>query len=383
MVTVGSAQTLAEYNTAMNINNTLNSQSAGPSSQYFAPPAGQRPPAPTYGQPAYGQPAYGQPAYGQPAYGQPAYGQPAYGQPAYGQPGYGQPGYGQPAYGQPGYGVPGAVPGAFGQPAVPAAPTPAPPPPVKQILVLTGVRVTDAWSGALLEDIHYEYRPETEKGEFYDDGTHGDLQAGDNIWTNYSEDNHVLSPESNRIKLIYLRMLSLGEDTNPLEFFRIPVATEEPLSNLPRLSDQEKDRDETFLRQWQRQFLSRYRQDENDPTSDFYPIFVPNPPRPPETPAPPENQYNQNAFLLDSYIQAAVSQATAPATEQAAGPGDQYNQGTPPPRRSSGQSSGYTARSSGYTGGAAYGDRWGQLRQDAARYGSAYGTYQSSSYFRR
>jgi hypothetical protein len=264
----------------------------------------------------------------------------------------------------------------------PAAPAPAPmpmtppPPPVKKILVLTGERVTCAVMGTLLEDIHYEYRPESEKGEYYDDGTHGDLRANDNIYTNYTErPKEVISAEANRIKLLYLRMLELGEQTNPLEFFRIPVATEEPLSTLPRLSDEEKDRDETFLRQWHQQFLASYRRDDQDPMSDFYPIFVPNPPRAPETPAPPNDQYNANAFFLDAAIQQIVNNATAPAIEQ---PDQQLDTGgrgtTARPRRSS--SSGEGGGSAGYTG-----DRWGQLRSDAKTYGATYGAG-SSRYFR-
>jgi hypothetical protein len=282
----------------------------------------------------------------------------------------------------------------------PAAPAPAPmpeltpaAPPVKKILVLTGEQIKCHVMGTLLEDIHYEYRPESEKGEYYDDGTHGDLQPNDNIYSNISARNDVLSAEANRVKLLYLRMLELCEETNPLEFFRIPVATEEPLSTLPRMSDEEKDRDETFLRQWHRQFLTYYRQDPEDPMSDFYPIFVPSPPRTPETPAPPNDQYNANAFFLDAMIQQIKDNAVAPAIEQ---PQDQTGGAAGGGRSSSGGESGRSTRSSGgggYSrsggsgggaagGGGGYaGDRWGQLRQDAKTYGSTYGAG-TSRYFR-
>jgi len=253
---------------------------------------------------------------------------------------------------------------------VPAPALAAPvPPPVKRILVLTGERVTCHVMRTLLEDIHYEYRPESEKGEYYDDGTHGDLQPNDNIYTNYSERNDVLSAEANRFKLLYMRMLELCEQTNPIEFFRIPVATEEPLSTLPRLSDEERDRDETFLRQWHSQFLKMYRQDDEDPASDFYPIFVPSPPRLPETPAPPNDQYNMNAYALDAMIQQTVDSAVAPAIEEPT----QTTTGGGRVRSSSGAG----GESSSYVSG----DRWGQLRQDARRYSSTYGA-QSSRYFR-
>jgi len=322
----GAAQTLMEMNTAMDMNNTLNGGPTGvpgytPSS-YFGPvnrgPGG---PGAQMGQQPGMMP------------GQMA----------------GQPGMGQP------------------QPAKPA------PSPVKKILVLTGERVRCHVMGTLLEDIHYEYRPESEKGEFYDDGTHGDLQAGDNIWTNYTERNDVLSPEANYLKKIYLRMMELCEDMNPLEFFRIPVATDEPLSPLPQLTDKERDRDETFLRQWHQQFLALYRQDPDDPMSDFYPIFVPSPPQPPsDVPPPPENQFQPNAFQLDAYIRntvdAAVAPALAPPPEETAGYG---TRGT---RRGYSRGGGYSRGRGGYAG-----DRWTQARQQAA----GYSTYQSSSYFRQ
>ena len=334
-----SAQYLAEQNAAMNINNTLQGGSTGGyvpgvdprnvrSSQYMQQPAYQPPPVNPYNPNPYNP-------------------------------------Y-NPTPFNPGVAYPGA-PGM--QPAMPITPTA---PPVKKILVLTGERVMcHVIPNLLLEDIHYEYRPESEKGEYYDDGTHKDLVANDNIYTNYTDRSDVLSPEANRIKLVYLRMLEVCEDTNPLEFFRIPVATEEPLSALPRVSEEEKDRDETFLRQWHRQFLSLYRQDQEDPKSDFFPIFVPSAPRPPETPAPPNEEFNANAFALDSMIQNMVDQVTAPAVEQI----DNTGQRTGRTRRESGSSG--EGGSSTYSGG----DRWGQLRQDARSLSSSYGAG-SSRYFR-
>jgi len=317
--TTGWAESLIEMQTTMNINDTLSGASVGPS-QYMAtrgavyPQAGAVPPG------AYTT---------------------------------------LPTPGMFGAQMPGvATPAVY-----PAAPA------VKQILVLTGERVICHVTAQLLEDIHYEYRPEAEKKQFYDDGTHGDLVPNDNIYTNYAERNDVLSPEANRLKLIYLRMLQLCEDTNPLDFFRIPVATEEPLSPLPRMSDEENDRDQTFLGEWHKRFLELYRLDPENSKSDFYPIFVPNPPRRPELPPPPEDQYNANAYALDAFIQQMIDQATG-ATGQQAG-------GGPAP------TGGPMRRSAGSSGAAPYQDRWGQLRSDARNLGATYGTYQGSSYFRR
>lgn len=331
LAATGAAQpSLIEMNTAMSMSDTLMGASSPSPSGYFAPGAfGTAPGVP--GAPMLGMPGAPMPGA------------------AMGGP------YGMTPF--PGAPMPGIAPGV--QPPLPA---------VKKILVLTGERVTCHVMGTLLEDIHYEYRPEAEKGEYYDDGTHFDLQAADNIWTNYREHDLVLSPEANRLKLVYMRMLEVSEETNPLEFFGIPVATEEPLSTLPRVSDEERDRDETFLRQWHRQFLALYRQDPEDPMSDFFPIFVPSGPRPPDTPAPPQEQFNLNAFYIDQFIQQTVDQATAEALTPVEVP-----VGTMAPRRG-------TSVRRGRSGGGGYtGDRWQQLRAQAGSYGS----YQMGGYFAR
>jgi hypothetical protein len=271
-----------------------------------------------------------------------------------------------------GAGAPNMLANPFGAPTAGTAPTMAAPvaaPPPRRILVLTGERVTCHVMGTLLEDIHYEYVPEDEKNSYYDDGVNGgDLLADDNIWTNYTERNDVLSPDANHLKLIYMRMLERVADMNPIEFFGIPVASEEPLSPLPRISNQERDRDETFLRRWHAQFLALYRQDSEDPLSDFYPIFVPGPPPPPDSPAPPDNEFNLNAFALDEYILATVDQAVAPAYQTATYDeygSDEYQEGGRGSRGSRNE----------YTGG----DRYTQARREASRYS----TNQSSSYMRR
>ncbi|KPK71718.1 MAG: hypothetical protein AMJ84_05745 [Acidithiobacillales bacterium SM23_46] len=325
----GAAQTYMEYQTAMNVSDTLSGAPTYTPSRYYNP-GGLT--AALQGGPGAGA--------------------------VPGMPGGPMSPYGMATF--PGMTMPGMAPAG-----------PPPPPPVKKILVLTGERVSCRVMGTLLEDIHYAYRPESEKGEYYDDGTHSDLQAGDNIWTNYSERNDVLSPEANRLKLVYMRLLDLCEETNPLEFFRIPVATEEPLTNLPRVSEEERDRDETFLRQWHRQFLALYRQDQQDPKSDFLPVFVPSGPRAPETPAPPEDQFTPYAISMDQYIQRTAEQATAPALVPV----------EVPVGATTARTGGSTYRRPSRTGGgAAYaGNRWQQLRGQAADYGS----YQMGGYFAR
>jgi len=320
MILSVSAQTMMEMNTAMNISDTLSGASVGPPPNVMGAAGMAAPGAP----PAYGAPYDPMAPYGATAMMAP----------------------------------PGVTPPVEAE---------------KQILVLTGQRVLDAVTKALLEDVHFEKVPEDRKNvAFYDDGTHGDLVPNDNIWTNILEERRdVLSPESNYIKLIYLRMLEISEETNPIEFFRIPIATDEPLSSLPKVSEKEADRDETFLRTWNKQFLALYRQDGENPESDFLPIFVANAPQKPETPAPPADQFNPNAYALDRHILRVVDQAIQPAVAP-----------PPPPPGYVGTGRNYGGSSTGRGGAAAYsGDRWQNLRRDATAI--RFGSYQSSSYFGR
>jgi uncharacterized membrane protein YgcG len=331
-----------EANTAMNVNDTLNGQGGGGYTGGYSS-----------AQAAYDAPSL---------------------------PGYGAGGQGYTQQAMPGApGFPGAMPGM-----------PMPPKP-KTILALTGQKIEDHVTRLLLEDIHFEHVPESRKGEFYDDGTHGDLVAGDNIWTNYTTINEVLSPESNYLKLVYLRMLELTEDMNPIEFFGIPVATDEPLSPLPKLSDNERDRDETFMRQWHQRFLALYRQAADDPKSDFYPIFVSSAPNKPDVPAPAAEIFFPNAFRVDGFILQTVESAVQPALEpprNANATGSQYSQSGTSGRSGGGSSygGGGSRRGSGGSGGSGgySGDRWQNLRQEAQRYSQgSFGSAQSSSYFRR
>jgi hypothetical protein len=170
-------------------------------------------------------------------------------------------------------------------PAVAPAATPA----IKFVKVLAGERIKDAVNGTLLEDIHYEYVPETMlKDRFYDDGTHGDQEAGDGLYTNITERSDVLGSASNDIKLQLFSLLRTTEETSPLDFFRLHVTTSEPISSIPSDITQEKLRDER-LKEWNRKFLRGYRKNPDEPTSEFYPVYVPQPPRVPvnNPPMPP------------------------------------------------------------------------------------------------
>jgi len=174
------------------------------------------------------------------------------------------------------------MPGTQGQPGMP---TPSPTP--KMIRVLTGSRVECAVYGILLEDIIYKDVPESEKGNYYDDGAHGgDQEAGDGTYTNITVRKDVMSPEAHLILRRTLALLKNVEQLEPMDFYRMNVVTSEPLSSLPKQIDEEQDRDDMKLDEWNKKFLREFRISSDDPKSAFYPLYVPPPPSYPNVPLP-------------------------------------------------------------------------------------------------
>jgi hypothetical protein len=167
-----------------------------------------------------------------------------------------------------------------GQPVATPIPTP------KQVRVLTGSRVQCAISGEILEDIVYRDVPEWEKDNYYDDGSHGDAEAGDGTYTNITVRNDVMSPASHVVLQRLLTLMENIEGMEPMDFYRLNVVSSEPLSSLPKQIDEEQDRD-MKLNEWNDRFLRMFRVRENDPQSEFYPLYVPPPPAHPNVPLPP------------------------------------------------------------------------------------------------
>ena len=172
-----------------------------------------------------------------------------------------------------------------GQPLAPGMPTPSPTP--KMIRVLTGSRIECAVYGILLEDIIYKDVPESEKGNYYDDGAHGgDQEAGDGTYTNITVRKDVMSPEAHLILRRTLTLLKNVEQMEPMDFYRMNVVTSEPLSSLPKQIDEEQDRDDMKLDEWNKKFLRDFRISSDDPKSAFYPLYVPPPPSYPNVQLP-------------------------------------------------------------------------------------------------
>ncbi len=191
-------------------------------------------------------------------------------------------------------GYPGANPYAFGPavnaPGYVAQPTPTPAPMAR---VLTGERVYSHLEFGtsppeLLQDaeiIQLPLVPNELKKQYFDDGTHGDVKANDNIWSYVTQRNDVMSPEEFVILNRILAALSTNEDTDPSAFFRLPVATDEALSLLPKVMDLQGRRDEKIT-EWNTRVLAVFRKNKDDTTSEFWPVFIPPPPTAPRIEIP-------------------------------------------------------------------------------------------------
>jgi hypothetical protein len=210
------------------------------------------------------------------------------------QPGQFQPMGGQPPFAASPYAAEGGMAGGFAggytpqfaaQPMVPSLPT---------FKVLTGERV---YSRLQLGTSPPELLQDAEivsvmgmlsdvRTKYYDDGTHGDTKANDGIWSYVTERNDVISPAEFRIMNRIIASLAAAEQTDPHEFFRLPVTTTDPLSQLPQHMDWEAQRDEK-ISEWNRLVLREFRMNTDDTTSRFWPVFVPPPPPAPEMEIPP------------------------------------------------------------------------------------------------
>lgn len=203
----------------------------------------------------------------------------------------GQPGGAFP--GQPGGafpGMPGGAPGGFpGQPGQPQQQQQ----PMLQMpelaTVIYGERVVCRATGQMLDDARELDVVAEFLNQYYDDGRSGlDARADDNIFTNATFRNDVISPEAHLLKTRMIRALEIAESYSPTEFYIIPVASNDLRSDFPRVLDLEQERDGK-LRVWAERFLDDYRFDSGavgEASWEFVPTFLPPPPRTPDLDLP-------------------------------------------------------------------------------------------------
>lgn len=156
-----------------------------------------------------------------------------------------------------------------------------------RVTAIKGNRVYCRVTGQLLNDAQLVYLTEPEaKQSCYDDGTHGDSEPGDGVWTSIGEDREdVLSQEADILRRRVQGMVIQAEAREPMDFYLLHAVTLEPVSLVESEIKLEAQRDEKVL-SWASKFLEKYRQDPEDTRSPFWPLYIPPPPSMPTSTYP-------------------------------------------------------------------------------------------------
>ncbi len=149
-----------------------------------------------------------------------------------------------------------------------------------------GERITCHRTGQVLQDAREISILATASGNYFDDGQNGnDAVAGDNIYTNITASEDFISPEAQLIKTKLIQTLEYASNLDSMQFFQVRVSTTEPTSPLAKYNDLQMEQDRK-LTDWAQRFLRDYRINPDDPESEFYPTYLPPPPRAPNIPLP-------------------------------------------------------------------------------------------------
>lgn len=175
---------------------------------------------------------------------------------------------------------------------VPAQAIQAQQPVVQQTTVsaIYGDRVICPVTGRLLEDAIEAPVLDQFINEYSDDGkTLGDYKADDGTFTNARFVRDFISPEAMYTKTLNLRVLSIMEQYNPLEFSNVISASTDPTSSLANTQELEEIRD-AKLEAWAGEFLTSFKIDPKDAKEEnsvFFQSFMPDPPLTPRVQIPP------------------------------------------------------------------------------------------------
>ncbi len=210
----------------------------------------------------------------------------------------------------------------FAVPALPGGAAETLDPVIPKEKVMAGTRVRDHITGELLDDPHEQLVPASEQTNFYDDGTHGDIEAGDGKFSLVDVRDDVLGEGTQRAKEQLVRALVVAENLSPLEFYGFTLMSTElhapyrPKSSWKLVPDPEggpgltlaqvpverpKDvpdyrewvgrKDDKVKEDWADRFLKSYRINPDSLESEFYPLYIPNPPQPPQVEPPDADQW--------------------------------------------------------------------------------------------
>lgn len=218
---------------------------------------------------------------------------------------------------------------------------------VPKVTVITGTRVFDAITGELIDDAVMKDLPETERDNFFDDGTHGDLLAADGIYTSVDSRSDVINQSNQRVKEHLIMALISADDLNPLEFYGfnimsiernqtvdrqrawklVPdpagvgyildeVETGQPVS-VPKYREWVTEKDRKVKNDWSYRFLQEYRLNKDSLESEFYALYIPLPPQTPSVEPPPLGMWEPFADpqALMRYKESQLQEAEAKFNE--------------------------------------------------------------------
>lgn len=188
-----------------------------------------------------------------------------------------------------------------------------------KIVVIVGRRVFDAVTKVLIDDPVLKKVKSSERRNYYDDGTHGDMHAGDGVYTLVDDEpqNDVLDLYSQRSKEKLIQALLTAESYEPTVFFGYEilsmededaltkrdtawgvrkdpdgigyVVSEEPVDKPVKLESYKSklaERDNIIKNNWTVSALQPYRRDKDSLSSEFYPLYIPKPPQAPSVEPP-------------------------------------------------------------------------------------------------
>jgi hypothetical protein len=174
-------------------------------------------------------------------------------------------------------GMPGAMPPGFMVPGGrPGVQTGAPQPEIEFVKVKVGEKVICAKTDVVLKDVEVKEIPRSELGEgvYFDDGTHGDENANDEIWSKITIRKDVISEEANSVKEKLEAICDYARDMSPVEFYGVFMASEDRSPNLVSSSFLERRRDE-FIIEFRQRALASY---VNPDTGQYYQVYKEKPP---------------------------------------------------------------------------------------------------------
>jgi len=146
------------------------------------------------------------------------------------------------------------------------APIPEPIPQGDFVQVKDGEKIICALCGKVLKDVEVKYLPAEDVGQgiYFDDGTHGDEKANDNVFSQIKITNDVICEDDNNLKERFEFLCKKSLETDAVEFYGIPYVTD--MSPQSTTMDFLTNKRNSFVVQFRHKHLQKY----VNPNTDVY-----------------------------------------------------------------------------------------------------------------